>query len=523
MVLSGTAWAKPKIEFRVPNTIYMTVVDGEMWRVGLAEKPENEALVKMPSGSLHPSGSMIHDAEIHVTCPDFDERITKVIFTSGDVTVTRTWPPNGTWHEATVRVSFTLPSTKALLDSPYANYTIQAWCSPLVGTSDKGTISSSIAFDIDRNPKEMRAHATTSKWLHMCPPGYEVAAGQEPGTGSMTTETAWSWANCRKVAPKKIAKPKKAPKHPDTVDAEQYAWTLAKARAAVDVFHAAGIYTIYDLAKTKRSNLTSVLGIPGGKSVQAAALSAIGSSSIVDPNWMFDEYFLVDPRWLVDPRLRGTAGAITKLGAAQTKLVALQKAGIVTISDLAGASSDAVASLTGLSKAAAKTLVDDAKTKAVHQGNGRAMKINGDWVIHPAWLVDTALLPSVRVKRSQAPNATGPSVSVHTPPDLDKAPPTVPASPSAKVDRSNADVPPIEINPSGGRSKKGDRGKRGRRGSDGAGSNRPPRAGRGGRGRGGRGRGEGSAGSGGIPESGRGGRGGGGRGRGEGSRGGRGR
>ena len=336
-------------------------------------------------------------------------------------------------------------------------FTIEWWCKPLVGKSEKTTLRVGVPMTVHDDPSELFAHADASSWTHFCPPGYEVAEYDvQYGYGQTEATTGASQANCRRVHAHKV-KPKagsknKPKKSAEVVDMENYAWTLAKARDAKATLNAAGIDTVYDLAKTDLANLTSVVGIKGGKTLRASAVSAVSSSSIVDPNWIFDEYYLIDPSWFVNPRIRGTKSAHNKIDAAQSKLIKLQKSGIVTVRQLADASPTAVAKLIAVPESDATGLIDAAKLKTVHQGNGRALKIKPDWVLHPVWLVDPGLLPSVRVVRSQPTvKPAGPTVTVTSPPNYGKLPPSTTQPPGAKPSPHGRKIPKIEVNPANAR------------------------------------------------------------------------
>ncbi len=432
-----------KYDLRVPSEVHVTVVDGEVWRMS-HRATEIAADVdpwhRNSDGFLASTG--INGLPLTVYCPDIDEQVTKVRFSSAAGLFEKT---ENAYHSQFMWVNLGLVDSVPDYSEKvgHAPYTIEWWCKPLVGKSEKYTIKTTLRMVVELDPKTLPAKSSPSTYLHLCPPGYEESSSSlAHGAGSTSYESSWYHGECRKVDPHLIPNPKKKAKHPTMVDVEAYEWSLKKARAAADNLNAAGIYTVHDLAKTSLSNVTSVLGIPKGKSVHAAAKKAVASKSIVDPNWTFDGYFLLDPSFIVDPRIRGTKSSTNKINAAQTKLLALQSAGIITLQDLVDAKASAVATLMSVPTSKAQELIDTAKKLSVHQGNARVMKVQPDWVIHPAWLVDQALLPSVRIRRSQKKPPSAPSTPAPTAAASAELPPTVTAPASAKVSPiGNGDVP----------------------------------------------------------------------------------
>lgn len=469
---SSPASAGEKLfQLDLPNQLHVFVANGEIWDYKKSDNPD----LFLFDDPVDFSGRLT------VFCPDIDEKVTKIRFTGPNGLKEES--PHNTWHDASMAVYWKPKLEQVLAGQNQVNLLIEWWCKPLVGKSDKISVNAPILMTVHNNPSDLHAHSHASAWTHFCPPGYEVKEhGVQYGYGQTEITSGSFQRECRKVNPLNV-KPKagsknKPKKTPEVVDMEMYAWTLAKARDTKATLNAAGIDTVYDLAKTDLANITSLVGIKGGKAVRASALRAIGKSSIVDPNWIFDEYFLIDPSWFVNPRIRGTKGAHKKIDAAQSKLIKLQKSGIFTVRQLADASPTAVASLLSAPKSEATAIIDAAKIKALHQGNGRALKIKADWVLHPMWLVDPGLLPSVNVVRSQAAlKAAGPTVTVKPRPDFGKVPPSTTPPPGAKVTPGGRKVPKAQVNQSNKPKAPGSR--RGKRGRD----RRPtPKAARGSRG-----------------------------------------
>lgn len=551
---SGEARASSENYFTMQGT-EVVLADAEVWDVypaGSKEPPSDyDGLIhgtgfQVPRPAVKGKRHVVIPYSFAVTCPDVDEHVSQIQYgvegrplTVVDYGESLEQKGDTRAISDSVRVTWYdlyKLANQDLLSGFGISIVVKRWCSPLVGKDTVRTVVHRRTLHVQFQPEEVWSRSRPSEFMHACPGGYELIDGSEYGYGQQSGYSRWNYEDCRRIDQAKVEPPKEppppAPKSAEQIAVEKYHLAIAQAGQAQSVFHKAGIQTIYDLAHTPLANLTSVLGVQQGKKVRKAAIERSGASGILDPNWRFDVHFLVDPTWFVDPRLRGTAGAQKKIGKGQKELSKLQKAGIVTLHQLAKADPAFVGSKTGGGAARGEALVAAAKKKTRYaSAMPWEMAVQRDWVIHPAWMVDPGYLPSAKVVRNQkvpAPTSTGVTVTVTTPKNPGIVPPSHNVDPKAKPDRSRATqklpgstkIDPLGLNPSrarkprrsvgrgrvvstgrqGGKKKK--KKGAGRRGAGNRGGGGIPESRRGGQGGGGRGRGGGGQGSGGIPEAG---------------------
>jgi hypothetical protein len=515
-LLAGPAHAKPRMAID-PKTlgagpIEVYVVGGEVWSIESPYRP----------GTSDPiyEYSEFYDGVISrvcwvVKCPLVGETVTELMLHSSATGTTLPPPgPDTDKGEARVVQDVLIASTDDILAScgktVHTELTLRAACDPLVGKPDPHKILLNIQTHVRCEPDKLPAAIDLSPVEHECPAGYEIDDASPHGEGVQSAMLSTPFpAQCRKVDPSKVVKtsPAKPPKKSAEQVAEaKFQQTLELGRDAQAVFNLAGYVTIHELANAPLAHLTSVLGIAGGKKVSAAAKKAVASASVVDPNWIFDEYFLIRPTWFLDPRLRMTSTSLAKLKTAQDQLSKLQKAGIVTLYQLSQSSPSTVAAKLGATPAAATALIGEAKAASAYNGNAADMAIQRDWVIHPAWMVDPGLLPSAKVVRRQEQQLAGKSTTAPSAATASKIPTadTHPVDPSkAMPDRKLPGVDPATgLDPKGPAP----------RGVGPGGRKAPttPRTGpKSAGGRSGRPQSRGGSGGGGIPRAGEGGRGGG--------------
>jgi hypothetical protein len=433
---------------------HVVIVDGKIW--GAYTKGVNPAYTEFlgSEDKVWVQGDGIEVGyRIRLSCPDADEQVTKVKLREHGHSAFKTLQQDGGGFDTmgaefdrkgTMSVPWSSLSLGAKKGVMLASAQVEWWCSPLVGTSTKRTMSLTSEVRVETNPPELPAKTSISQYLHVCPEGYEVSDNAEYGYGEQSDYSPWAHEECRRPIPTKVKPkslpPKPKPKTAEETAVEKYHQTLAQADAALAVFRSAGIVTIHDAANTPLANLTSVLGIAQGKSVQAAAKKQVAANSVLDPNWRFDRHFLIDPTWFVDPRIRGTASAHNKIGTAQKKLVKLQKGGIVTLHHLASAKVSRVSKLAGIGKPEAQALVDAARKQTdANYSKPWAMAISRDWVIHPVWVIHPGYLPSVDIVRHKPVPASDAAATTAPPavkPEL--TPPTATASTETKIDQKKA-------------------------------------------------------------------------------------
>ncbi len=435
---AGTMW------FNVPEQLDVVMLDEQIWSMAKPSGSTSGGGWKLRGNRLDFSGT--------ATCPDFDETLVRITVKVNGKSETRNFSDNLGSPERRFTGSMTIiPEGKSCyqhIEKPTIQVT--AWCSPYVGKDTHWMQSKSILLDIECTPETLETQPTPTTWTHMCPAGYESMSSEPYGYAPSSTVTSSAHGYCRRVDKSKVGPP--PGKDPDEVALEQYETRLAIARGQLDVFHAAGLRTIYEFAKAHPDKLTSVLGIARGKAVAAAATNALSSQSLVDPNWLVDEYFLIRPKWFVDPRLRGTKNATMKIDAAQEQLVELQKRKIVTLGNLADADPAKVATWAGVPVHKANGWVAAAKTQATYANKPSDLAVHRDWVIHPAWLVDTGLLPSARIIRSRKlMPPSQPIVTVTQGADLASMPPANAAKVPGKLDKP-AKRSRVRIIPAGPRS-----------------------------------------------------------------------
>jgi len=318
------------------------------------------------------------------------------------------------------------------------NLYLEVKCSPAVG-KDYYSSRRVLPVDVDLRYDSgiLWAKGVASQWAHACPDGYEIDDASKHGYGDQAKHSHAPNEACRRVNPAKVTPAK--PKSKNELAIERYMNERAQADLALAALRGAGIDTIYELAHTNKANLNAVLGLDKARAVRTAATNQLAAGSLLDPNWRFNEYFLVDPTWFVDPRIRGTKTAQNKLAKGQADLAKLQGKGIVTLDQLAAASTADVAKLVSGGLPRAKALITAAKKKVTYQGRAWEMAVRSDWVIHPAWVINPGYLPSAEVIRSQPKKPpTTPQVSVHTPSGPATMPPSTKANTKARVDPQRA-------------------------------------------------------------------------------------
>lgn len=443
-----------KYNVKVPHSIELTFVGDEFWSSAVPGSGNASA-----GDGWSISGSRLTFTG-SILCPDSDDTLTGLsVATGSEVVLAKRFPKHGLrgrHFEATVDLA--PEGVTCASGDQHGVITLSAVCTPFIGDPRTRTMSAKAPVTAVCDPPTIQTRVAPGMWTHMCPAGYEFADASPTGYGVSSAESPSKDETCRRAFPGEIGPPPGEDRSPDDIALEAYEQKLADARTKLSVFNQAGIYTIFDLARTSRNNLTSVLGIEHGDRVGKAAQQSIGASRMIDPNWLFDEYFLINPTWFVDPRVRGTASATARIAKAQKQLLGLQKRDILTLDDLARARPRKVARAAAVSRTQAGGWITQAKALTAFSGDASALSIHNEWIIHPAWLVDPGLLPSVRVIRNAKEAPGKPTVTAHTPADLTTSPPTI--LPSRPNERIGKPAPAAKIGlypkpePRGGRRKR---------------------------------------------------------------------